>query len=284
MIGFSPTQNLAPASESPPDEGGRADEKKSDPHQDTGGKNKNAGRLEKEKTGSAVGGGGGGRRQEEQRQGVVVGAAEGAAGVRAQGEEEGGMEEGVESEDDIPEELEDIVEALLCGLRDRDTVVRWSAAKGIGRITERLPQELGASGEGGELCLLLEVAWVWVAGEVMVGNTTRCGVPSVLVTVCVTTGASVGCLHCLFDACLNRGGLRFGDCCSHCLFDACPNRGGLRFGDCCSLCLFRFGDCAPSLPLPLFFFASQPTMSCAACWTCLSRRSGMAPGTEVASP
>lgn len=49
-----------------------------------------------------------------------------------------------EEEDmDVPEELEDIVEALLCGLRDKDTVVRWSAAKGIGRITERLPQDLG---------------------------------------------------------------------------------------------------------------------------------------------
>lgn len=53
------------------------------------------------------------------------------------------QEEGGDDELEVPEELEDIVDALLCGLRDRDTVVRWSAAKGIGRITERLPHELG---------------------------------------------------------------------------------------------------------------------------------------------
>ena len=51
---------------------------------------------------------------------------------------------GEEDEDDIevPEELEDVIEQLLVGLRDRDTVVRWSAAKGIGRITSRLPRDL----------------------------------------------------------------------------------------------------------------------------------------------
>ncbi|GMH52930.1 hypothetical protein TL16_g01339 [Triparma laevis f. inornata] len=41
----------------------------------------------------------------------------------------------------VPPELEDVVDQLLTGLRDRDTVVRWSAAKGLGRITERLPRE-----------------------------------------------------------------------------------------------------------------------------------------------
>lgn len=44
-------------------------------------------------------------------------------------EEEDG-EDGEEEQDDVPEELEEILEELLSGLRDRDTVVRWSAAKG----------------------------------------------------------------------------------------------------------------------------------------------------------
>ncbi|ESQ44003.1 hypothetical protein EUTSA_v10005754mg [Eutrema salsugineum] len=48
-----------------------------------------------------------------------------------------------EDEDmDVPEILEEIIEMLLSGLRDTDTVVRWSAAKGIGRVTSRLTSVL----------------------------------------------------------------------------------------------------------------------------------------------
>ncbi|KAL6557242.1 hypothetical protein OROMI_017592 [Orobanche minor] len=43
---------------------------------------------------------------------------------------------------DVPDIIEDIIELLLLGLRDTDTVVRWSAAKGIGRITSRLSYSL----------------------------------------------------------------------------------------------------------------------------------------------
>ncbi|KAI9485376.1 MAG: armadillo-type protein [Benjaminiella poitrasii] len=45
-------------------------------------------------------------------------------------------------EEDISDNLEVIIEILLNGLRDKDTIVRWSSAKGIGRITQRLPQDL----------------------------------------------------------------------------------------------------------------------------------------------
>ncbi|KAM6904829.1 LOW QUALITY PROTEIN: tubulin-specific chaperone D [Xenentodon cancila] len=53
------------------------------------------------------------------------------------------MEMQQEEEDyDIPEEVETVIEHLLGGLKDKETIVRWSAAKGIGRVTGRLPKEL----------------------------------------------------------------------------------------------------------------------------------------------
>ncbi|XP_068615676.1 tubulin-specific chaperone D-like [Brachionichthys hirsutus] len=53
------------------------------------------------------------------------------------------VETGQQEEDyDIPEEVETVIEHLLVGLKDKETIVRWSAAKGIGRVTGRLPKEL----------------------------------------------------------------------------------------------------------------------------------------------
>lgn len=40
------------------------------------------------------------------------------------------------------EELENIIDFLLLNLKDKDTIVRWSAAKGLGRITSRLNMEM----------------------------------------------------------------------------------------------------------------------------------------------
>ncbi|XWS27419.1 hypothetical protein CRYUN_Cryun26dG0113600 [Craigia yunnanensis] len=43
---------------------------------------------------------------------------------------------------DVPEIVEEIIEVLLSGLRDTDTVVRWSAAKGVDPVTSRLTSAL----------------------------------------------------------------------------------------------------------------------------------------------
>lgn len=43
----------------------------------------------------------------------------------------------------VPEEIADIVEELLQSLRSPSSDIRWSAAKGIGRVTSRLPKTMG---------------------------------------------------------------------------------------------------------------------------------------------
>ena len=54
---------------------------------------------------------------------------------------EDAMKEEEEESLEIPDEVEEIVEFLLTALKDRETIVRWSAAKGVGRVTGRLPRD-----------------------------------------------------------------------------------------------------------------------------------------------
>lgn len=52
------------------------------------------------------------------------------------------QEEGARDKDEmflIPDQVEDAMDQLLRSLTDPSTIVRWSSAKGIGRLTERLP-------------------------------------------------------------------------------------------------------------------------------------------------
>jgi tubulin-specific chaperone D len=46
-----------------------------------------------------------------------------------------------ELEDEQYEKLEFIIQFLLDSLKDDDNVIRWTAAKGIGRITMRLSKD-----------------------------------------------------------------------------------------------------------------------------------------------
>lgn len=43
---------------------------------------------------------------------------------------------------EIPDEIEEVIQQLLIGVSDNDTTVRWSAAKGVGRVCSRLPKAL----------------------------------------------------------------------------------------------------------------------------------------------
>ncbi|KAI9025982.1 tubulin folding cofactor D C terminal-domain-containing protein [Phycomyces nitens] len=69
-------------------------------------------------------------------------------------------EDEIEDEEEISENLEIIFDILLTGLRDKDTIVRWSAAKGIGRITQRLPRELAEDVIGSILELFEENTYI----------------------------------------------------------------------------------------------------------------------------
>ncbi|KAK2172898.1 hypothetical protein NP493_921g01087 [Ridgeia piscesae] len=84
----------------------------------------------------------------------------------------------VEEEDyDIPEEVEEVIEQLLSGLKDKDTVVRWSAAKGIGRLTGRLPQELADEVVGSimQLFTIVETDAAWHGGCLAMAELGRRG-------------------------------------------------------------------------------------------------------------
>ncbi|XP_059170269.1 tubulin-specific chaperone D-like isoform X2 [Physella acuta] len=85
---------------------------------------------------------------------------------------------GEEDEDiDVPEEMEDIIEHLLVHLKDKETIVRWTAAKGIGRVTGQLPKELADDVVGSVLDLFSfqETDGAWHGGCLALAELGRRG-------------------------------------------------------------------------------------------------------------
>ncbi|KAF9924456.1 hypothetical protein FBU30_005578 [Linnemannia zychae] len=75
-------------------------------------------------------------------------------------------EEDEDDEDfDVPDAVENVIERLMNGLRDRDTIVRWSAAKGIGRMSNRLPKDMADDVVGGIFELFSEDVFELPNGE-----------------------------------------------------------------------------------------------------------------------
>ncbi len=91
---------------------------------------------------------------------------------------ENGTDMNEEEEDyDVPDEIEDVIEQLLTGLKNQETIIRWSAAKGIGRVTSRLPQELADDVVGSLLQLfsLRESDSAWHGGCLALAELARRG-------------------------------------------------------------------------------------------------------------
>ena len=68
---------------------------------------------------------------------------------------------------EIPDQVEDAMDQLLRSLTDPATIVRWSAAKGIGRLTERLPG-ICADESSMQFCLYVQILNVTRRGMVPV--------------------------------------------------------------------------------------------------------------------
>ena len=77
---------------------------------------------------------------------LLVNFAMATGGYEASGGAPSAAVEEEEEEEEAPEELEEVVELLLVCLSDKDTVVRWAAAKGIGRATWQLERPVRPRG------------------------------------------------------------------------------------------------------------------------------------------
>ncbi|KAJ2767920.1 hypothetical protein IWQ57_003756 [Coemansia nantahalensis] len=116
------------------------------------------------------------------------GPAAGPAGMRGDTADDAAAAE-------VPEAVETIVAVLLQALHDKDTIVRWSAAKGVGRIAERLPRALAQEVAAAVVGVLEEETLVGADGAIDVAMTAE--------------ASWHGALLCLAE--LSRRGLLFPD-------------------------------------------------------------------------
>ncbi|XP_017860136.1 PREDICTED: tubulin-specific chaperone D [Drosophila arizonae] len=81
--------------------------------------------------------------------------------VQAEAEDDAAAEEIV-----VPDAIEEVIEELLQALRSGGNDIRWSAAKGLGRVTNRLPKELADEVIGSVIDILnpLEPHEAWHGG------------------------------------------------------------------------------------------------------------------------
>jgi hypothetical protein len=86
-------------------------------------------------------------------------------------------DEGEDENFDVSAELEDVLDRVLSSLSDKDTVVRWSAAKGVGRITMRLPKSYANDVVGAVIGLFAdsEADSAWHGGCLALAELSRRG-------------------------------------------------------------------------------------------------------------
>ncbi|KAI8325061.1 ARM repeat-containing protein [Martensiomyces pterosporus] len=116
---------------------------------------------------------------------AASGGARGSAVANLRGDVsdagKGGAEHGMDDDGivdgalgaEVPEDVEGFVGILLHKLHDRDTIVRWSAAKGVGRISERLPAALAHEIASAVADILKDEALVLADGTIDVSMTSE---------------------------------------------------------------------------------------------------------------
>lgn len=104
--------------------------------------------------------------------------ADNAIGTQTTGFQNAAIENDEKDEDIVvPDEIEDIIEELLQALRSPSSDIRWLSAKGIGRVTCRLPKLLGDEVVGSviELFSPLEPHEAWHGGCLAIAELAKRG-------------------------------------------------------------------------------------------------------------